>query len=121
MKRILGAALGVGALALVAAVLKGRSGGDVAAGGTRDTAADPQTDSFPLATGRDDTHDPLGTAHTMPSHEAKYVRAAARQVKGKNTSVEREHMYDDADEAVESGSMAHPTGQEDRNPIGPHK
>lgn len=121
MKRIMGAALGIGALALVVAVLKGKSGSTAASENSTDAAVDPQGGTFPTATGREDAHDPLGSAHTMPAHEAKYVRAAARQVKGKNTSVEREHMYDDADEAVESGSMAHPTGQEDRNPIGPHK
>ena len=116
MKRLLGVALGVGAVAWVGAALK-RKGSD----SSRDTASVLQEDALPAATGREETNDPLGTAHTMPAQEAKYVRAAARHVKGKNTSVEREHMYDDADESGESGSMAHPTGQEDRNPVGPHK
>ena len=118
MNRILGVALGVGALAMTAAVLKGK-GRD--AEGSRDTAPALQEDASPVATGREEGHDPLGTTHTLPAHEAKYVRAAARHVKGKNTSVEREHMYDDASESNESGSMPHPTGQEDRNPVGPHK
>jgi hypothetical protein len=72
------------------------------------------------ATGRDETHDPLGgAAHDLTGEEAKAARAAARHVAGgKNTSEERETMYADAAESNEAGSMAHPTGQENRNPVG---
>ena len=76
----------------------------------------------PAATGREETHDPLGSAHDLPGSQAKYVRAEQRLVNGKNTSGEREKMFHDGGEGSgESGSMGHPSGQEDRNPIGPHK
>ncbi len=74
------------------------------------------------ATGREETGDPLGgAAHDLTGEEAKAARAAARHVAGKNTSEERETMYADAAESNEAGSMAHPTGQENRNPIGEPK
>ncbi len=71
------------------------------------------------ATGREETVDPLGGAsHDLTGAEAKVVRAAARHVEGKNTSEERETMYDDAAESGQAGAMAQPTGQENRNPVG---
>lgn len=76
------------------------------------------------ATGRDEEHDPLGgSAHGLPAEQAKYIRAAERHVQGKNTAPEREALYDKLEEdgVGESGEQGHPTGQDDRNPIGPRK
>lgn len=79
----------------------------------------PHENVATLATGREEASDPLGGAsHDLSGAEAQVVRAAARHVAGKNTSEERETMYDDAAESGQAGSMARPTGQENRNTVG---
>ena len=125
MNRLLGVALGLGIVAAVAAILRDNrysaaseeSGAALA--GNQGGAEHPDAEQMPLATGRDDEHDVLGTAHTLPSSEAKYARAKNRVVRGKATSPEREGMYTDLSDVGTSGSQGNKLGQEDRNPIGP--
>ena len=75
----------------------------------------------PPATGRAED-DPLdGASHSLAPAEAKRVRAQERLVQGKAVAQPREPMYEDLEGVGEAGSMAHPTGQEDRNPIGPRE
>ena len=118
------AGLGVGAL-VVARLLRG--GGDNESeikemsepATSRDAGLFPHENVPVAATGREEAQDPLGGAsHDLTGEEAKAVRAAARHVGGKNTSEEREAMYEDASESNEAGSMAQPTGQENRNSVG---
>ncbi len=130
MNRLLGMALGIGAVAAVAAVLReNRRDAAPRADGTAPAAGAPasngggvehlRTEQMPLATGRDDEHDVLDRDHTLPSAEAKYARAKDRVVRGKATSSEREAMYTDLSDVGSSGSQGNKLGQEDRNPVGP--
>jgi hypothetical protein len=125
MNRILGVALGLGIVAAVAAILRGnRYGAASQESGTASAGSDRgaerlDAEQMPLATGRSDRHDVLGTAHTLPSSEAKYARAKDRVVRGKATSPEREAMYTDLSDVGASGSQGNKLGQEDRNPVGP--
>jgi len=118
------AGLGVGAL-VVARLLRGGDDNESETyqmsqpETTRDAGLFPHENVPVAATGREETQDPLGGAsHDLTGEEAKAVRAAARHVGGKNTSEEREAMYEDASESNEAGSMAPPTGQENRNSVG---
>ena len=141
MKRLLAAALGLGALCTVALLRRGRGAGgragntdNAGAGDVENTGTDPRVsrsdrgaglseheDAPPLATGRAEGHDVLGAAHALSPAEAQAARAAARHVAGKNTSQEREGMFDDLNGVGEAGSMGeNPQHSTSRNPVGPH-
>lgn len=116
MNKIVGAALGLGAVAAVGMLRRGRGSTDNRAakvyGGTEDGSLPGEGHKAEL--------DPLGEAHQLPAAEAKYVRAAQRHVRGKNTSREREAMFDDLRGVGEAGSMGGKHGREDQNAIGPN-
>lgn len=116
MRRLIGAALFLGAL--TAAVLIQKRRGDV--GGTDENARFDE-EQLPRATGREEINDVLESGHALPSPEAKQARAAARHVAGKNTSPEREDMFDDLSDVATSGTQGNTLGREDHNPVGPHK
>ena len=119
------AALGVG-VAVMTTMMTLRSGADANPDdddtpGDRSGESQEQENPVPSATGRQDTHDPLGTEHGLPASKSKYVCSEQSLVNGKNTSAEREDMFQDTEDTGEAGSMGHPSGQEDRNPIGKRK
>ena len=120
MNRIMGAALGIGALAAVAALAVLRTGSEDSGDGEENRVERLDDEHMPLADGRNEEHDPLGAAHTLSPHGAEQARGAERRVAGKATSAEREGMYTDLSGVGVSGSQGSDLGQEDRNPVGPH-
>ena len=142
MKRLLAVVLGLGVLCTVAVLRRGRGGSGGHSDGDGDSgtndAMNTETDAGvsksnrgagfaehedvpPLATGREETHDVLGSAHALSPAEAQAARAAARHVSGKNTSQEREGMFDDLNGVGEAGSMGQNPQHGARNPVGPHE
>jgi len=123
------AVLGLGA-AVVTMAVKRRGG---SSGGENDFEGNGGTDMIENAdvtenvvvpavnSGRDEGSDPLGPAHFLTPEAAEAARAAERITGGKVESPERQSMYGDVADSGEAGSMGQPTGQDDRNPVGPHE
>lgn len=123
-KRVVGVLFLLGAAAIAASLLRTKGVAVSEAEpdsqtGKRDAFERTNSGHLPIATGREDSHDVLGSGHALSASEAQQVRAAQRTLKGKNTNAARESMYVDLSGTGTSGTQGSTQGREDNNPIGP--